>query len=76
MEKKVKHIIILFIILITPILIFADEKDAKIFEAVEQSVVYIEASVFLNKNDFNNQEIIKKIEKEYKSNILDSYLPI
>jgi S1-C subfamily serine protease len=39
-------------------------------------VVYIEAALFLDKNDFSNQELIKKVETTYKSKILDSYLPI
>ena len=55
-----KQMLAIFIIIITPILVFTDEQHTKIFEAVEQSIVYIEASLFLNKNDFSNQELIKK----------------
>ena len=58
------------------IFINADEADIKIFEAVEKSIVYVEASFFLDKQDFTNHELIKKVEKEYESSILDSYLPV
>ena len=72
--KKVFFIFIAFTVFIN--ILCADESDAKIFESTEKSVVYVEVSLFLSKEYFSNQEMVKKIEKKYNYNILDSFLPV
>jgi S1-C subfamily serine protease len=71
------RILFLIVLILCTALLFGDNEDfaQKIFATYENSVVYIENSVFLDSSLVPDKTIFHKVESNLKTKILDDYFP-
>ncbi|OHD09441.1 MAG: hypothetical protein A2086_16380 [Spirochaetes bacterium GWD1_27_9] len=72
--KRVVFLLLSFI----SVLIYAEEDNfiSDIYEKYGKGVVYIEQSLYFDAANVKNKEIFKSIEKEYKVDILNTYITL
>ena len=72
-----KKTLVVFLLLSSFRLFCTDiELETMIFEKYEQSVVYLDQTLYFDSNNVSNPDIFKKIEEKYEIEILNIYFSI